>query len=347
MRILSLDGGGYLGLASASFIKEIERHFGVACHEQFDMFCGTSTGAIIALALAYGMSGEQICDLYQDFGGKVFRNPFPGVRLLRSGRAVFISKYSNKPLKSALTEAFGLTTLGDLRSRGKSVLITAFSVTKGKPRIFKTDHSPDLSTDNRYLIRDVALASAAAPVYLPVVKLRSPLNGSEESYCDGGVFANHPALLGYAEAVSHLSVVPEGIKVLSLSTPRTDHAERASSRNLVQRLLLSRGLVSWGTKLAGVMIDSTSIISHETLRRLTCWQDTSARRYVRIMLEKPRGLELDIATRRATETLLQLGAEEACRTEIRRQIAPFFLEAAQQLDNRQESTEELCKQRSK
>jgi hypothetical protein len=52
MRILSLDGGGYLGLATASFLEETERHFGRSFYESFDMFCGTSTGAIIALAVA-------------------------------------------------------------------------------------------------------------------------------------------------------------------------------------------------------------------------------------------------------------------------------------------------------
>jgi patatin-like phospholipase/acyl hydrolase len=327
MRIVSIDGGGYLGLATASFIKETERHFGISYHQQFDMFCGTSTGAIIALALASGMNGTQICELYKDFGRKVFRNPVPGVRRLRTVRGLLVSMYSNRPLKSALADAFGQTTLGDLRCRGKSALITAFSLTKGKPRIFKTDHSAELTTDDEYRICDIALASAAAPIYLPIVDLRSPLNGSRESYCDGGLFANHPALLGYAEAVSHLGIAPEMISVLSLSTPRSDRAERASSRNLIQRFLLSRGLISWGTSLAGVMIDSTSEISHEALRRLMCWQDTSNQRYMRVMLDKPRGVDLDIATRRATETLLQLGAEKAYRTETRRQIVPFFTDA--------------------
>jgi uncharacterized protein len=341
MRILSLDGGGYLGLATASFIEETERHFGVAYHEQFDMFCGTSTGAIIALALASGMSGKQIRDLYQDFGSRVFHNPFPGVRFLRAIRGIFVSRYSNKALRRTLADAFGETTIGDLRTRGKSVLITAFCITKGKPRVFKTDHSLDLTTDDKYLIRDVALASAAAPVYLPIAKLRSPLNGSEEWYCDGGVFANHPALLGYAEAISHLGIAGEDIRILSLSTPRADLSERASSRKAIQRFLLSRGLISWGTKLAGVMIDSTSIICHEALRRLVCWQDTPNEPYVRIMLEKPQGLELDIATKRATETLRQLGAEQACNTEIRRRIRPFFNRVAEPLNKGQECAEQF------
>lgn len=324
MRILSLDGGGYLGLATAAFIAEIERHFGVACHKCFDMFCGTSTGAIIALALASGMSGKEIVALYQGFGSKVFRNSLPGSRSLRMIRSIFVSRYSNRPLKTALSDAFGEMTLGDIKAKGKLVLITAFSVTTGTPRVFKTDHSADLTRDDHYLVRDIALASAAAPIYLPVVKLRAPVNGSEEWYCDGGVFANHPALLGYAEAVSHLDVDPKDVHILSLSTPRADLSERASTRSMTQQYLLSRGLISWGTKLAGVMIDSTSMIAHETLRRLISWQAESNAHYVRIMLDKPRGVDMDVATRKATETLMQIGSEKAYSTEIRNQISPFL-----------------------
>lgn len=324
MRIISLDGGGYLGLATAAFVAEMERHFGVKCHDCFDMFCGTSTGAIIALALASGMSGAEIVALYQSFGVEVFRNPFPGSRALRAVRSLFVSRYSNQPLKAALKDAFGDTTLGDLKSKGKLILVTAFSVTTGKPRVFKTDHSADLTRDDGYLVRDIALASAAAPIYLPVVRLRAPANGSEEWYCDGGVFANHPALLGYAEAVSHLAVSPEDVRVLSLSTPRADLAERSSARSLLQQYLLSRGVISWGTKLAGVMIDSTSMIAHETLRRLVSWRPESQGHYVRITLDKPRGVDMDVATSKATDTLMQVGSEKAYSTEVRNLIAPFF-----------------------
>lgn len=324
MRILSLDGGGYLGLATAAFIEETERHFGTTCHQRFDLFCGTSTGAIIALALASGMTGKEVVSLYQGFGGKVFNNPFPGVRRLRAVAGVFVARYSNKALKSSLKEAFGDMTLGDLRAKKKSVAITAFCLTTGKPRVFKTDHSADLTRDDGYLVRDVALASASAPVYLPVVKLRSPTAECEEWYCDGGVFANHPALIGYAEAVSHLGVDPREVRILSLSTPRADLAERASARGLIDRFLLSRGLVSWGTRLAGVMIDSTSMIAHETLRRILAWQPDAAGHYVRIELHKPAGVDMDIATRRATETLRQIGTDHAYRTDVRNRLNIFF-----------------------
>lgn len=328
MRILSIDGGGYLGLATATFIEEIERHFKTSFHERFDLFCGTSTGAIIALALASGMNGSQVVELYRRFGASVFRNPVPGIRFLRVCRGMLFSRYSNRGLKRALKDSFGDQTLGDIKARNKQVLVTSFCVTSGTPRIFKTDHSSDLTGHDRYLIRDVALASSAAPVYLPLVTVSAPGSDVDERYCDGGLFANHPALLGYAEAVSHLGCDSADIQVLSLATPRSNQAERVSARSLVSRFLLSRGIFLWAPRLINVMIDSTASIADETLRRLINWDSEmigkSPRRYVRIKLDQPPGTGLDIATPWATEALRQVGLEHGRQTQIRNQVAQFF-----------------------
>jgi len=84
MKILSVDGGGYLGLATASLLEEAERHFQSRANEVFDLFCGTSSGAIIALALASGLSAKQVRELYLKFGPESFCNPIPGVRWFRT-----------------------------------------------------------------------------------------------------------------------------------------------------------------------------------------------------------------------------------------------------------------------
>jgi hypothetical protein len=324
MRILSLDGGGYLGLATAAFLKEAERHFRTTCHERFDLFCGTSTGAIIALALASGMTAGAVEDLYRDFGPKVFCNAFPCARALRVLRGFLMSRYSNRALKKALQDTFGALTLGDLRSREKFVLIPAFSITNGTPRIFKTNHAPHLTRDDGYLVCDVALASSAAPVYLPIVQLRSPTNGYEERYCDGGVFANYPALIAYAEAIYHLHVQPCEIQILSVSTPRAKLAEHESPVGLLQRFLLSRGVLGWGTKVGSMFIDATSGIADQTLRRLVVPSHGSGVLYQRIVLHRPPSVAMDIATPQATEILQRIGAERATAEETRQQLQPFF-----------------------
>lgn len=324
MRILSLDGGGYLGLATAAFFEETERHFNTTCHNRFDLFCGTSTGAIIALAFASGLRGKEICDLYRSFGPQVFHNPFPGVRSLRKILGLVTSQYGNAALRAALTDCFGDRTLGDLHRLGKFVLIPAFSITTGTPRVFKTDHNTHLTMDDGYLIRDIALASSAAPVFLPLVEVRSPTTGDRERYCDGGMFANHPALLGYSEAIYEFGSEPSQIQILSASTPRTDLAEYRSATGRIPKYLLSRGLFIWRTKVVQIMIDSTSCITDEILRRIVASPTQGGLTYERITFPKPRGIDLDIATNSATETLCSIGYELARQSTTRSRLKTFF-----------------------
>ncbi len=54
-RVLFLDGGGVKGLAQIESLIQIEQKTGRRITELFDWIVGTSTGAIIALGLVYGM----------------------------------------------------------------------------------------------------------------------------------------------------------------------------------------------------------------------------------------------------------------------------------------------------
>lgn len=320
MRILSVDGGGYLGLATAALLDVTEREFGSSAAERFDLFCGTSTGAIIALGLAAGKSAAEVARHYEEMGPKIFP---PANVLARhipaTVRRILWRGYDNEPLRAALASVFGSLTLGDIRDSGKQVLVTSFCLTTGRPRIFKTDHGDRLKAHDRYLLRDVALASAAAPTYLPIVELSDPVTGAKERFIDGGVLANSPGLLGYAEAVSHLRTSPRDISLLSLSTPRTNHAEFASARTR-SRDPLRRSIVGWGS-LPGVLLDGPAMVSDTALKLI---MEAAGGRYERTRLEKPEGLGLDTVTEKATETLRQLGVDCARESATRDMMAHFF-----------------------
>ena len=321
-RVLCIHGGGYLGLAAAEFLRECERHFGISCHERFDLFCGTSTGAIISLALAKGMTSEEVVSLYTKMGEEVFPPVSARRELMRLAMSFVRSKHDNVALRRCLTEAFGETTLDDLLALRKYALVPAYCLTTGKPRIFKTDHAPNLSAHGRYKLRDIALASSAAPGYLPIVSVSNPDANRDHSelFCDGGVFANDPALLGYTEAISHIGHKPSDVQILSVSTPRQSLAMTKRPRSL------RRGFGKWALPLAEIFIDGASDVSHEALRRLT---EHSGADYQRFQLEVPASsraarLTIDSTSSEATDALISIGHTTAQRARDR--LAGVFQE---------------------
>lgn len=307
MRVLSIDGGGYLGLATASFICEIERRLGRKFSEQIDLFCGTSTGAIIALALAVGDSGEDIVELYREFGPRVFGRT--RLRWLpRGGRARFLFPpiYDDDGLRGALDDFFGDRTLGDVVKAGRYAVIPAFNLSEGRPRIFKTDHAPDLKRDSALRLSDVARASAAAPLYFQPAIVRNTAVSTVEAFCDGGVVANHPALLGLAEAIYTLEATPSDVRLLSISTPRTDRRQP----QLVEREGRLR-ITDWLGLLPGIGIDGPSNVAHELAVRLNPTLGLAADAYERVKLANTGKYEMDDVSSEATEELCRVGVEAA------------------------------------
>ena len=59
-RILACDGGGIFGVITAKLLQSLDR----SVLDNIDLFPGTSTGSIIALGLASGVSIDTIFELY-------------------------------------------------------------------------------------------------------------------------------------------------------------------------------------------------------------------------------------------------------------------------------------------
>lgn len=57
------------GLATVQILKEIEKGTGKRIHELFDLVCGTSTGGMLAIALAVKlMTLDQCEEIYKNLG---------------------------------------------------------------------------------------------------------------------------------------------------------------------------------------------------------------------------------------------------------------------------------------
>lgn len=203
-QILSLDGGGFKGLYSAAVLAAFEEDLGHNVTDHFDLIVGTSTGGIIALALGIGIRPRQIVEMYQKHGRHIFPHP-----VFRGIRHVIRSKYRSGPLRAAINEVLDDHILGE---SGVRLVIPAYNITTDTPYLFKTPHHERLRTDWKVPLVDVAMATAAAPTYFPA----SLFNGTR--FVDGGVWANNPAVIGIAEAVSMCGASLSKIRLFSLGT---------------------------------------------------------------------------------------------------------------------------------
>ncbi|MGH3814235.1 MAG: CBASS cGAMP-activated phospholipase [Pseudonocardiaceae bacterium] len=239
MQILCLDGGGLKGLFSAAVLAEIESDHAVSVADHFDLIVGTSTGGLIALALGAGMSPAQVVDFYVTRGPSIFPRGWG-----RSLRQCVRSKHSSSPLRRALEEMLGDRLLGDSRKR---LVIPAYSLDENDVYLFKTPHHPRFRRDGRELMVDVALATTAAPTFLPAARLRN------HRLVDGGVWANNPTLVGVVEALTVLGAVPSECGLLSLGT--TEPVSRAGRR------LDRGGLLQWARPSARLFLRAQAVSS--------------------------------------------------------------------------------------
>lgn len=87
---------------SASVLASLEMQFGVRLIDHFDLLVGTSTGGIIALALAAGVPASAIREFYRSAGPRIFAPLRGPLRLWRLVASIVRPKHSQAPLRAAL-----------------------------------------------------------------------------------------------------------------------------------------------------------------------------------------------------------------------------------------------------
>jgi len=238
-QILSLDGGGLKGLFSAVVLAEVEKDLGVDLLDHFDLVVGTSAGGIIALALGKRMRAGDIVEFYGQLGSDVFSSP--------RRAPVRTAKHRAANLDKAMRTVFGDTLLGDSRI---PLVIPSFSLEAQRVYLFKTPHHPRLKRDWKVPMADVAMATSAAPTFLPAFRLGST------RLIDGGVWANNPMLVAIAEARSMFGVSLDDIRILSLGT--TEEVKHMPSS------LDAGGLYPWATKGRSILLNAPAAGVHTT-----------------------------------------------------------------------------------
>lgn len=206
-KILSIDGGGIRGVFPAHILKCISDRLHVSIIDNIDLVTGTSTGSIIAAALACRIDPERIIALYREKGKTIFtpRASFLP-RFLRPG---FHSVYKNETLYEELTNVFQDIKLGDITT---PLIIPATDIGNGLIHVFKSSYSPEFTRDKDRYVRDAVMASCSAPTYFDPTKV------SEYLLADGGVWANNPSLVAMIDAQKRLGIAKSDLQILSIGT---------------------------------------------------------------------------------------------------------------------------------
>lgn len=321
-KILSIDGGGIKGLYSASILASFEAKTGKRITDHFDMICGTSTGGLIAIGLASGMSAQSLVDLYVKKGSEIF--PTSNNALIRRfqnsyktiKQILFSNKHSVRPLRGILEELFEEKTMKDANNL---LCIPSFNLTNGQPKVFKKSGvQTENFVDESIKLVDIALATSAAPSYFPIHEHNGFL------YTDGGVWANNPSLCGLLEAIDYY--VGEGkdydhYSILSISSITTPNGWVSTNNK-------SKSIIGWNKKLFETAMDGQSYFTDYFLKKII----TKIRpkgNYIRIDSPKLSPTQMNIITMDRTDkktlsTIHALGKQNGNTYATDPEILAFF-----------------------
>jgi hypothetical protein len=208
-RILALDGGGLRGIVTLAFLAGIEsmlgaRHGGAESFRlshYFDLIAGTSTGSIIAAALARGMTIAEITQKYLDLGRRVFQKSW-----LRQG--YFRAFYNEAGLIEELKQVYGANTaIGDASLQTGVLIVTkrldtgsAWPISNNPRGQYYASPDSQVIANANYPLWQIVRASTAAPRFFDPEKIEinrgkpgeTPVVGE---FVDGGLSPfNNPAL---------------------------------------------------------------------------------------------------------------------------------------------------------
>lgn len=266
-RVLSLDGGGMRGMYTAQYLACLSDGFSrqqrrrrLDVGKGFDLIVGTSTGAIVACALAAAVPLESVIRLYREHGKRIFPRQLPksiGLDLIKDlWKRPTALREGSTALQNALSICFGNETLGNMyQQRAIALCITAVNISNHKSWVFKTPHlARSNHRDDLYTLVDVCLASSAAPIYRSVAAIDVPGNppSTFNAFIDGGLWANNPVLVGMIDALESAPDDPQPIEIYSLGTcPRP-------AGTVIRPTEVHRGLLEWkfGGEAASMAIDA-------------------------------------------------------------------------------------------
>jgi hypothetical protein len=266
-RLLALDGGGVRGVITVAFLERMEAvlaaHEGRAVRlgDWFDLVGGTSTGAVIAGAIALGHTTKELKHFYLERAPLALRRPFWRVMGLQA-------KFGARGLRREIEQVVGDRTL-DSEDLVTGLCVLAKRMDTGSPWIVANNpRAPFWETpaDNSYIgnrhyrLANLVRASTAAPAYFDPELLPIIDGATDGLFIDGGVTPHqNPALALFL--MTRLKAYglcwptgPDRLLAVSIGTG----AYRTQLTAAAARRFRAIGLAFWA--LAGLIGDGAGLV---------------------------------------------------------------------------------------
>jgi patatin-like phospholipase/acyl hydrolase len=172
-RLLALDGGGVRGVITVAFLERMEAvlaaHEGRAVRlgDWFDLVGGTSTGAVIAGAVALGHTTEDLKRFYLERAQLALRRPFWRIMGLQA-------KFHSKGLRREIERVVGERTL-DTEDLITGLCVLAKRMDTGSPWMLPTIRARPTGR-RRPMIHTSAIATTASPTWCARAPRRPPIS---------------------------------------------------------------------------------------------------------------------------------------------------------------------------
>lgn len=237
-RILSIDGGGIRGIIPACVLVAQEAATGKLTRENYDFVAGTSTGALIAAAVAAGVPATRILDIYVHRAKEIFRPNDPVAATALRGLRGWA--YDPANIQHVMETELGPAARWQLNDSPIGILLTATAM-NGKPYYFVKDGERNSQKMGRIGLVNAAVASSAAPTYFHPWTI--PGIGV---LVDGGLgVAGNPCYQACVEAFDYDTFKPAVSDVISLGTGYSPRG-----------LDVPATLIGWATWAIDVLLDA-------------------------------------------------------------------------------------------